>query len=1035
MLAREGARGHSIAAAAATTQVITPRRTRLVRVPDLHAFRAGDRRTVVGPRVPAKPESRHRRPHARRGAARCSAALGESAAVTATLVTRDELYDRLHARLAESAAPPDRARARRDRAGGGARRGRGRRASCRFSCGRASIAEMLRFYDQLRRQSQQVERFEELIDEALGGRRRPRRPSGCARRRDSWPRRFASTSGASRDSGACDEHVLRERLMAEPAPIRSATSSSRRRLDCRPATDLYVADFDLLARIPGLEALDIVATERVLASGFHERLHDWWPGLEETDADAPSRLATPLAASTPPAAPPEEPWWTRARSRGGAGRRSRGGIKADRRRGDAVPLERTAVVFKRPLPYLYLAREVFGAAGIPYQASDALPLAAEPTAAALDLVLDAVASNFTRGTLVALLRSPHFVFRHDEVEVTRESVARARPRAERGALPRRRRAAGDTGRPASTGASAAGAARGARRGARARAAGRSRTRHRSRLRVCWRSGRRICGRSPTTIRSPRASAARARPSSSMLDGARRGARGARRSATGRSTSSARGAAMDRRADVRLDDTTRRPAACSCSTIRRALRRLRRRRDRRARRSRLAGAAAAQHLLSAGAAEVARLAVGKGSPRAPRTRGFSICWRPPRAGRSSRRSRSTTTRSSTRSMQLDEIPRARLSSAASAASTTDARVRRRSAVARAGRARSRSTARRARGPSCASARSPADAPEFHGTVGDAPVRAWSVSALETYLDCPFKFFAQHVLRLEEEPEDEEVMDPRRQGQFVHEVFEAFFTAWQAAGHRRHHARRISTMRARDVHGRSSTARSSACPRPRPGSSGRGCSGRRRRPGSARRCSAWKPSGRSPSSSGCSSTGWTATFTIATADGPRTIVAARQGRPPRSARRRHVPADRLQARLAAESRARAAAADLQPLRGAAARRASRPQLDARRGGVPRVQGSEARGAAVLVAGRSRRRCSPTRSSGWSIRSTRSRAASFRRRRTTSTAARPAASRRSAGRTTSATSEPMLPFDDDESAVDSAGSGTIRPPTPPHAHLRLT
>ena len=67
------------------------------------------------------------------------------------------------------------------------------------------------------------------------------------------------------------------------------------------------------------------------------------------------------------------------------------------------------------------------------------------------------------------------------------------------------------------------------------------------------------------------------------------------------------------------------------------------------------------------------------------------------------------------------------------------------------------------------------------------RAWSVSALETYLDCPFKFFAQHVLRLEEEPEDEEVMDPRRQGQFVHDVFEDFFREWQAARPRRDHAR--------------------------------------------------------------------------------------------------------------------------------------------------------------------------------------------------------------------------------------------------------
>src|SRR5262249_42957744 len=80
------------------------------------------------------------------------------------------------------------------------------------------------------------------------------------------------------------------------------------------------------------------------------------------------------------------------------------------------------------------------------------------------------------------------------------------------------------------------------------------------------------------------------------------------------------------------------------------------------------------------------------------------------------------------------------------------------------------------------RSSADEPEFHGTVCGTPARAWAVSAIETYLDCPFRFFAQHVLKLREEPEDEQVMDPRRQGQFVHRVFETFFVEWQAAGRR-------------------------------------------------------------------------------------------------------------------------------------------------------------------------------------------------------------------------------------------------------------
>jgi RecB family exonuclease len=75
---------------------------------------------------------------------------------------------------------------------------------------------------------------------------------------------------------------------------------------------------------------------------------------------------------------------------------------------------------------------------------------------------------------------------------------------------------------------------------------------------------------------------------------------------------------------------------------------------------------------------------------------------------------------------------------------------------------------------------ADRPEFHGVAGPRPARVWSVSGIETYLECPFKFFARHVLALEEEPEDEEVMDPRRQGQFVHAVFEDFFRAWQESG---------------------------------------------------------------------------------------------------------------------------------------------------------------------------------------------------------------------------------------------------------------
>src|SRR5262249_45642070 len=71
--------------------------------------------------------------------------------------------------------------------------------------------------------------------------------------------------------------------------------------------------------------------------------------------------------------------------------------------------------FKAPLPYLYLARDVFGDANIGYRTTESLPLATEPTAAALDLVLDAVETRFARAPLVALLRSPHFSFTADRL--------------------------------------------------------------------------------------------------------------------------------------------------------------------------------------------------------------------------------------------------------------------------------------------------------------------------------------------------------------------------------------------------------------------------------------------------------------------------------------------------------------------------------------------------------------------------------------------------------------------------------------------
>ena len=157
------------------------------------------------------------------------------------------------------------------------------------------------------------------------------------------------------------------------------------------------------------------ATEATLRSGFDERLHDWWPGLEDVDAGALDRRGSrvrPLLL-TPTDEPPEQPWFTRRD-------REEELLAVARQRQDGS----VAVVFKRPLPYLYLAPETFGASGVPYEASDALPLAAEPTAAAVDLVLELVETNFVRSAIVALLRSPHFRFSGGpDIDLAREAIS------------------------------------------------------------------------------------------------------------------------------------------------------------------------------------------------------------------------------------------------------------------------------------------------------------------------------------------------------------------------------------------------------------------------------------------------------------------------------------------------------------------------------------------------------------------------------------------------------------------------------------
>ena len=61
--------------------------------------------------------------------------------------------------------------------------------------------------------------------------------------------------------------------------------------------------------------------------------------------------------------------------------------------------------------------------------------------------------------------------------------------------------------------------------------------------------------------------------------------------------------------------------------------------------------------------------------------------------------------------------------------------------------------------------------------DLKEKGFSPTALETYARCPFRFFAKHVLRLEELDDFEEIaeLESRDIGDLLHEIFERFFSS--------------------------------------------------------------------------------------------------------------------------------------------------------------------------------------------------------------------------------------------------------------------
>ena len=391
-------------------RAITPRRTRLLRARDLQSFQRAIVDAVTAPGH-ARPDERVVLVPSRAAAVQLHQTMEElnnGATQFPALLTRFEWYAWLHRRL--PALPPALSdverevmlsEAARDTAAAG--------VAPPFVVRPGLIAEMLVFYDALRRQQRTLVDFERLTVGEL----QVSAPfdHGAARVLDqtrflveAFVRFEARVEAANR----LDEHRLRARLLVDVCrpPFRHVVVTVA---DQIVSTDgLWVADFDLLTRLPYLEQVDIVTTEGLLACGFLERLHEFLPGIEEERVDAslsrrPS-LEVPVDQKTPYFVnrDREEELWAVAR-RMKTGR----GAGASR---DALADGAVGVVFQRPLPYVYLAEQVFGGSKISFETLHGLPLAAEPYAAFVDFVLDAVISGFARSDLVALLRSPHLSF-------------------------------------------------------------------------------------------------------------------------------------------------------------------------------------------------------------------------------------------------------------------------------------------------------------------------------------------------------------------------------------------------------------------------------------------------------------------------------------------------------------------------------------------------------------------------------------------------------------------------------------------------
>jgi RecB family exonuclease len=698
---------------------------------------------------------------------------GRTAVLMPAFVTRGDFYTRLSERL--PGAPPLLTGFEREvlfRLAARAAEAAGTPAPFRLRPG--LIVEILGFYDELRRNHRTVDDFHRLTSGELAAvAESDRGAERLLRQADFLAAAFAEFERRSANSGRVDEHGLRSLLLEKPAvPAYEHIIVSVADQAADPH-GLWTSDFDLLARMPGVQRVDVVATERTLAAGLYQRLHErHLPGIEEARTEGES--TAPVLLVPPRPAGDVAPFVFTCRDR----EEELAGIARAVKRA-AAPLERTAVVFQRPLPYLYLARQVFGGAHIPFQAMDALPLAAEPFAAALDVIFAFVGSEATRGSTLALLESPLWTFADPEtgiaIDRTHISALDVFLRAAKylggwnqlGAMASKARAA-DAGAGAALRAAAAAAEelRPAVEAATASAqidALRGFIEHHERL--------------PDPSDAWHAPHLRAR---AAILGGLHGLREAHERHDDSAVEFVELAGAIRRW---IEGQTFAPRTGAGGLI-------------------LMDAASAP-FADVDVLRIVGLVDGDWPERSAKSIFFPskllepLGWPSPGDRLSAARARfqdllqlpAVSVAASTFSLEDDAIVAP--SAFADEVSAAGLRVQHHLELP-AGRifdheALAIEPLDRAGAPgeiltwlAFREQLAPVGAPQFHGAAGPRLPGVYAVSRVERYLECPFKFFAANVLRLDEERDEESGLSPQERGQFLHEVFEAFFQAWHQAG---------------------------------------------------------------------------------------------------------------------------------------------------------------------------------------------------------------------------------------------------------------